>query len=86
MAFVAGLGSGMGLVALVAGFHRRTVGPGSSFVMGHVSVAVDAQNLLVGMLLMGNPHDPQLIQAPLFLARDGGVAAHASIVHQFIAG
>ena len=86
MAFVAGLGPGMGLVALVAGPHGRAVGSGSPFVMGQISVAVDAQHLLVGVLFVGYFDHPDLVQVHLFPARDVWMAARASLAHQVIAG
>jgi len=86
MAFVAGLGPGMGLVALVAGLHDRPIGLGIRPVVGYIAVAVDAQGLLVRVELMGDKHDPDRLRGGLLSPGDGGVAAHASLVHQVIAG
>jgi hypothetical protein len=86
VALIAGLGSGMGLVALVTGLHRRSIGPWRPSIVGHIAVAVDAQDLLVRVELMGDKHDPDRLRGGLLSPGDGGVAAHASLVHQVIAG
>jgi hypothetical protein len=52
----------------------------------YIPVAIDAQHLLVGMLLVGNLDDPDLIQVHLLSSRDRLMATHTSLVHQVIAG
>ena len=86
MAFIAGLGSRVGLVALVAGLHRRSVGPRGPSIVGHIPVAVDAQDLFVRVEFMGDENNPDRFRGGLLSPGDGGMAAHAPLGHQLIAG
>jgi hypothetical protein len=54
--------------------------------MGQISVAVDTQHLLVGVLLVGDFDHPDFVQVHLFPPGDVLMAAPASLVHQVIAG
>ncbi len=81
MTFVAGLGTGMGLVALVTGLHRRSVGSGSPSIVGQIAVAVDAQDFLVRVEFMGDENNPDRLRGGLFSTGNGGMAAHAPLGH-----
>jgi len=61
VAFVASLGPRVRLVAMVAGFHGGPVGPGAEGVVFDVTVAIEAQGLLVGMKLVGYIYDPDIL-------------------------
>jgi hypothetical protein len=86
VAFVAGLGARMGLVALVTSFHARPVRSGRECVVFNVAMAIDAKSLFFTMKLMGDFHNPDILQVNLFPPGDGWMAVETLIIHQIITG
>jgi len=86
VAFVAGLGARMGLVALVTSFHARPVRSRREGVVFNVAMAIDAKSLFLNMKLMGDFHNPDILQVNLFPPGDGWVAVETFIIHQIITG
>jgi hypothetical protein len=76
----------MGLVALVTSFHARPVRSRREGVVFNVAMAIDAQGLFFTMKLMGDFHNPDILQVHLFPPGDGWVAVEALIIHQIITG
>ena len=66
MALIAGLRAGMGLMAMVTSFHRGTVGSGRELIMLNIAMAIDAESFSLSMKLMGDLHNPDVLQVRLF--------------------
>ena len=75
VALITSLGARMRLVAVIASLHRGTVGPKGELIMLNVTVAIDAQSLILGMKLVREFHDPNLIQVRLLSSWDRRMAA-----------
>ncbi len=86
MAFITGLAAGMGLMAIITGFHPRTVRPGGGSIVVDVAVAIDAQGLFFRVQLMGDKDNPYGLAVGLFSVGNRGVTAEAVVIHQLIAG
>ena len=86
MADIAGLGARMGLVALVTSFHARPVRSWRKRIVFNVAMALYAEGLLLRVKLMGDSHNPNVLQLNLFPPGDGGVATKAVIGHKVITG
>ena len=86
MAFVAGLGPGMGLVALVTSFHAWPVRSRRKGIVLDVAMAIDADSFFLGMKFMGNLHNPHILQVCLFSPGNSRMAAQTTLVHQVITG
>jgi hypothetical protein len=76
----------MGLVTLVTSFHARPVRSRRERVVFDVAMAIDAESLFFNMKLMGDFHNPDILQFNLFPPGDGWVAVETLIIHQIITG
>lgn len=86
MALIAGLGARMSLVAMVTSFHARPIRSRREQIVFNVAMAIDADSFFFGMNLMGNLHNPDILQVCLFSPGEGRMAAETVLVHQVITG
>jgi hypothetical protein len=76
----------MSLMAGIASFHPRTIGPGRKGIVPDIAMAIYAQDFLFQMLLMGDLHNAHSFQVGSLSFRNRRVAVQAVVVHQVITG
>jgi hypothetical protein len=86
MALIAGLSARMSLVAIVTSLHARPIRSRRKCIVFNVAMTIDAEGFFLGMKLMGNLHNSDILQVRLFSPGEGRMAAKTALVQQVITG